>query len=269
MNFVLIDCDTSYFTSPDDLQSALGPLFGKIPVHLAVVPFHRAMGVYVPPGMDSRERFPLIQNRPLHQFLREKLSRGDVHLLQHGYDHVVVEGKGEFSSPERARRRLVPGRRALEKWFDIPVREFLPPNGQLCPLAMKLLRRQNMNVVGRISFDPRRRERDLTLITPLEYARKMLFFRRHTGLPYPWLTRSWGIFEMDCMWLMSGDRFELFDGIASRMEKIGGTICLGTHYWELQKYPEAQRALFQFVESLLGRSNVRFPRLGEVFARGA
>ena len=108
MNFVLVDCDTSYFTRPEDLQSAFGPLQGKIPIHLGLVPFHRAMGVYVPPGVDPRKRFPLGQNRPLYRYLREKIARGEFYPLQHGYDHVIQDdGTGEFSCPERARQRLV------------------------------------------------------------------------------------------------------------------------------------------------------------------
>ncbi len=93
MNLVLPDCGASYFTRPEDFQSAFGPLPGKIPVHLGPVPFHRTSRVSVPPEMDSRHHFPLVQNRPLYSFLRGKIV-------------------GEEILPSATRRR-VPGRRAL------------------------------------------------------------------------------------------------------------------------------------------------------------
>ncbi len=267
MNFVLIDCDTSYFTQPGDLLAAFGPLWGKIPIHLGMVPFHKAEGVYISPGEKSQDRFPLVQNQELYQFLCEKLDQKEIGIVQHGFDHAPVEGRGEFSCPERASKRLGPGRKALESWFQIPVRVFLPPNGQLCSRGMSLLRQQGMDIVGRFSFDPRKGERDFTLNTPFEWARRTFFLRRHVNLPYPWLLRSGGIFELDCMWLMPDDRLDSLYPILKQIGKIGGTVCIGTHYWELQKYPKSQKALFDLVEALQSRGDTRFPRLEEVFHR--
>lgn len=251
MKFVLVDLDTSYFTRPDELESIYAPLRGLLPIHLGVVPFHVGTGEYVPAGADPARRHPLAENGELMDYLRE---RGDFRVFLHGYDHA----RREFSRPDGIGRRLWEARRAVEAWFDVRVKWFMPPNGGLCREGMSALHGEGLNVIGRFSFDPRRSERTYGPATLWEFARRQIFLRRHPDLPFTSMLRSSGVWEMDCMWLMPGDSEEKLAAAAQGVRETGGTMCLATHYWELRRDAGLRDALVRFVRRLAG---VEFPEM--------
>lgn len=226
MKFVLLDLDTSFFTRPEELDGVYEGLWGRIPIHFGVVPFHAGKDVYL-----------------------------------HGYDHARWQGRPEFSRAPGSGEKIARGEELLSETFGVRVRYFLPPNGGLCPEAMRVLRRRGLHVIGRYSFNPLREERDFRPETLWNFARRRLFLRRHPDLPFPWPLRSAGLAELDCLWLMPGDALEKLAGFADRLRPTGGVFCLATHYWELGRDPALRGVLHRLV-GRLADEGVRFPRSG-------
>ncbi len=265
MKFVLLDLDTSFFTRPEDLDRTYGAVWGKVPVHFGVAPFHAGQGVYVPAGTDTSRRHAVSDNRALVDFIRSRMDAGQARVFMHGFDHAPRGGRPEFSSPAEAGDRIRRGRSALEETFRRPVRVFLPPNGGLCPEAMAALRRGGMHVVGRFSFNPLRAERDCRPENLWNFARRQVFMRRHRDLPFPWVLRTAGMGELDCMWLMPGDTVEKLRDVAERLRPTRGTFCLATHYWELDRDARLKMVLLRFLDLLAEGDGMRFPPLEALF----
>ena len=78
MYFCIRDDDTSYFTSPDDLENAYGEITRWGPVSLAVVPFHCAgTSKAVPEKFRGRwSVHPLHENTDLVHYLRDGVVAG-------------------------------------------------------------------------------------------------------------------------------------------------------------------------------------------------
>jgi hypothetical protein len=265
MKFVLLDLDTSYFTRPEDLDRAYGPVWGKIPVHVGVVPFHSGQGVYVPLDADPSRLYAISENRNLVDYLCSRIAAGHVYIFLHGFDHAPRGGRPEYSSSAKASERIEIGCVALERSFGRRVRAFLPPNGGLCPEAMATLRRRGMHVIGRFSFNPIRMERDCRPENLWNWARRKYFLCRYRNLTFPWLLRSGGMGELDCLWLMPGDTVDKLLGFAERIRLIRGTFCLATHYWELNQNLELREVLHGFIDRIKGDRGIRFPFLDRIF----
>ena len=80
MKIALRDDDTSFFTSPADLERVYADVWDRVPVCLATVPF--TVG-YPRAGIPEAEwhsgrRFPLEENRVLVGWLRARLAEGRV-----------------------------------------------------------------------------------------------------------------------------------------------------------------------------------------------
>ena len=98
MQFCIRDDDTSFFTSPDDLEAAYGDLTRLGPVSLAVVPFHRAgSSKGVPETFRGRWTVhALHENRALVDYLRQATAQGRFEIMLHGYFHDEPDGHYEF-----------------------------------------------------------------------------------------------------------------------------------------------------------------------------
>ena len=100
MYFCIRDDDTSFFTSPEDLERVYGEVSQWGPISLAVVPFHRAgTSKAVPDKFRGRwSVHPLHENQPLVDYLRMGISTGRFEIMLHGYYHDELHGRPEFAS---------------------------------------------------------------------------------------------------------------------------------------------------------------------------
>ena len=98
MQFCIRDDDTSFFTSPEQLEQAYGELSQWGPISLAVVPFHRAgTSKGVPEKYRGRwSVHPLHENRSLVEYLRGGIAAGRYEVMLHGYYHDEPDGHWEF-----------------------------------------------------------------------------------------------------------------------------------------------------------------------------
>src|ERR1700730_8640881 len=87
--FAIRDDDTSFFTRPEELEVIYRPLWGQIPISLAVVPFtvaaHRikVFSTSAPEG----QTFPFGETSELVTYLEERVQRRQIEIMLHGFTH--------------------------------------------------------------------------------------------------------------------------------------------------------------------------------------
>src|SRR2546426_6541751 len=116
MYFCIHDDDTSFFTSPDDLERAYGEVSQWGPISLAIVPFCRAgMSKEIPEKFRGRwSVHPLHENRQLVEYLRAAICKGRFEAMLHGYHHYERDGREEFAHHNDLAQRVTDGRKYLE-----------------------------------------------------------------------------------------------------------------------------------------------------------
>jgi hypothetical protein len=125
------DDDTNYFTKTEMLDSIYSKAWEKgFKVSLAVVPFQAGTDdIIVPPnvrGTDSH--FSVSDNIPLTHYLRDKIKKGAVEVLQHGFTHSnTKEGRGEFGKDLDKKDIIGLGRNIIKQAFEVEPNFFVPP----------------------------------------------------------------------------------------------------------------------------------------------
>ena len=262
MRAVLRDDDTSFFTTPEDLEAVYGAHWDRAVVSFAVVPF---IGRLDRPWVPERYRgeagpFPIGDNAELVRYLRERVRSGRVDIVQHGYAHMDEDGGAEFAPPggraaaRLAVARLEAGRRHLESVFGAPIRVFVPPHNRLSRAGWHAVGAAGLHLLG---GQPAR----LRGFTPSVLAtawRRRRFCERalREGGPvqyYPFVLLYGGLGQLECTGLVPGVAARDVLARAAFVERNGGVFCLATHYWEVRAHPEIQKALDEVAAALAGR----------------
>jgi hypothetical protein len=231
MEFCIRDDDISFFTSPDELETAYGEITRWGPVSLAIVPFHRAGTSKAVP-----EKFrgcwtvhPLHQNEPLVRYLRQAVAKNRFEIMLHGYYHDEPDGRAEFAHREHLAERVDRGRKYLEDLLGTSVRVFVAPKNAIGSPGLEAINRAGLHLGGIAGI----------LAGWPVFARKSwsLWFhlrrwQRSGGVGVPWV-------------LDLGDHREIAGNAitpASCAERnrqayeaaltMGGVFCAATHYWE-------------------------------------
>src|SRR5262247_2992498 len=130
MDFCIRDDDTSYFTSPDDLERAYGEVTKYGPVSLAIIPFCRAgMSRGIPKAYRERWSIhPLEENTALVQYLRQGIADGRYEAMLHGYHHDELGIQREFIDGKDLKDKVREGKRYLEDLLHTTIHVFVPPH---------------------------------------------------------------------------------------------------------------------------------------------
>jgi predicted deacetylase len=234
MHFCIRDDDTSYFTSPEELEDVYGEVSRRGPVSLAVVPFHRAG---TSKGVPSRFRgqwsvHPLHENRPLVAYLRAAVSVGRFEIMLHGYHHDERDGRPEFSAGNDLTRRVAEGRRYLEELLETKVRVFVPPRNSIGRQGLAAIARAGLHLGGAAGL---RSGWPLSRRTWLLW-RRLRRWRQHGGLGVPWVLDLDDHREIAGVAITPVTPRHTSDATFESALAIGGVFCAATHYWE-QAHP--------------------------------
>jgi hypothetical protein len=96
---IIRDDDINFFTSTNMLESVHYKTWEKgFKVSLSVVPFQKGIDdVCVPPDVRNTGLYYCIaNNEKLIEYLKSKIESRSTEILQHGYSHSIVNGRGEF-----------------------------------------------------------------------------------------------------------------------------------------------------------------------------
>jgi len=142
--FSIRDDDISYFTQPWMLETVYSEAWRLgFKASLAVVPYVKTTNVHhVPPNLrNANKHFSIAENRELVAFLLEKLEKGQVDIVQHGYTHERIKGKPEFANNNFAlvNEKLRRGSDLLRRTFGRNISVFTAPHDRICKATIKSL----------------------------------------------------------------------------------------------------------------------------------
>ena len=148
MYFCIRDDDTSFFTSPEELEQAYCQISKWGPISLAVVPFHRAgTSKAVPEKYRGRSTIhPLHENTELVSYLRQRVSEGRFEIMLHGYHHDEPDGRREFVWGQDLARKVAEGRKYLENVLGTSVRVFVPPHNAIGSNGLRAIAKARLHL---------------------------------------------------------------------------------------------------------------------------
>ena len=250
--FAIRDDDTSFFTSPDELDAVYAPYWGKIPVSLATVPFSvpehrgRSFNNRYPPD----EEMPLGENKLLVEWLREKIQLGHVEIMLHGYNHRYKQLNGRWvgeygwKNEQQLLEETVRGKAYLEQLLNIKIKVFVPPSNTIGKAGINAIRRANLNLSGIMG---RGGDRPWTKDYPVAYLKRW-GWRLLKGDAYPYPLALGGVKELRAYALTPrasvDDLMRSLDSCAI----IQAPFTIATHYWEFRDSPGMHETLLNLVE---------------------
>lgn len=235
MYFCIRDDDTSFFTSPDDLEHAYGEIGQWGPVSLAVVPFHCAgTSKAVPEKFRSRwSVHPLHENPALVDYLRRGVLDGRFEIMLHGYHHDERSGGPEFLYGRDLARKVIDGRKYLEDLLGTAVRVFVPPHNAIGREGLRAIARVNLHL-GCVAGV----RAGWSLLSPATWKNwlKLRKWQRNGGFGIPW------VLDLGDHREIAGNAVTPLSTVESNKKifdvalRLGGVFCAATHYWELEAY---------------------------------
>ena len=231
MYFCVRDDDTSFFTSPEDLERVYGEASRWGPISLAVVPFHRAgTSGGVPEKFRGRwSVHPLHENLPLVEYLRARVAEGRFEIMLHGYYHDESPDRLEFAGGKDLTRRVADGRQYLEELLGTTIRVFVPPYNCIGRQGLRAVALAGLHLGGttgvRSGWSPLSRK---TWLLWLRLRR----WRKSGGLGVPWILDLGDHRELPGNAVTPASRVQHNEAIFESTLTMGGVFCVATHYWE-------------------------------------
>ena len=178
--FAIRDDDVSYFTPTEKLEKIYRNARDKgFKVSFATVPMHKGTNTLnVPPEFrNSSKYYPINQNEELVEYLKTKISKGKVDILQHGFCHTENSNlpalkfdleKGNLSTydgqkvdlakysefyganEKEVSYKIKEGKRVLEETFGVPIKVFVSPQELLTKPLWTALWKNNLDYCGGI-----------------------------------------------------------------------------------------------------------------------
>jgi hypothetical protein len=232
MYFCIRDDDTSFFTSPDELERAYGEVTKHGPVSLAIIPFCRAgKSRGLPAG--HRERWsihPLEDNKDLINYLRERIAEGRFEAMLHGYHHDEPNVRWEFVGARNLARKVREGKKYLEDLLQTTIRVFVPPHNAIGRAGVRAITRAGLHLGGAAGL---RRGWSFFEASSLKAWWRIRRWRAggHDGIP--WVIDLGGHRELP------GNPVTPVSSIEQNLKRfeeasaVDGVFCAATHYWEL------------------------------------
>jgi hypothetical protein len=272
MEFCIRDDDTSYFTSPDDLEKVYREISRHGPVSLAVVPFHRAgTSGCVPERFRMRGTVhPLHENRALVQYLRDGVSNGRFEIMLHGYHHDEPDGLPEFTTRDDLNQRVSRGRKYLEELLGAKIRVFVPPGNTIGTAGLQAIAREGLHLGGtagvRAGWSPLARA---TWRTWLRLRR----WRKGGGIGIPWILDLGDHREIPGNAVTPAAILQDNKARFQTALAMGGVFCAATHYWEMKApsvhdgAPRVGEHLRHLIQLAIANPQVMWRSVGDVVSK--
>jgi hypothetical protein len=233
MYFCIRDDDTSFFTSPDELEQAYGEVTKHGPVSLAIIPFCRAgMSRGLPETHRGRWSIhSLADNKPLVEYLRQGIADGRYEAMLHGFHHDEPRIQREFVGGLDLSRKVREGKNYLEALLRTKIHVFVPPHNEIGRKGLEAIVREGLHlagVAGMRSGWPWLGPASLKVWFRLRRWR----MSGHAGIPW--------ILDLADHSELAGNAVTPTSSLKRNLQvldeavRVNGVFCAATHYWELQ-----------------------------------
>jgi hypothetical protein len=232
MYFCIRDDDTSFFTTPEELEHAYGEITQWGPVSLAVIPFCRAgLSKGVPEKFRGRwSTHPLHENRALVEYLRAAVSDRRFEIMLHGYHHDERSGRGEFSRGSDLVEKVAEGRKYLQDLLGAQIRVFVAPKNIMGKDGVRAIVQAGLHFGGAIGI---RAGWPLLARATWRNWVKLRRWRKKSGTGTPWVLDLGDHREIPGNAVTPSSVFEWNKAAFETALTIDGVFCAATHYWEL------------------------------------
>lgn len=271
MLFCIRDDDTSYFTSPDELDRAYGEITKYGPVSLAIIPFCRAGGSRGIPKA-YRERWsihPLEGNKALVEYLRHGIANGRYEAMLHGYHHDEPGIPREFLGGSDLRRKVREGKQYLEDLLHARIRVFVPPHNAIGRRGLEAITREGLQLGGVAGIRSGWPVLSRTTWATWLSLRK---WRVNGGAGIPWVLDLGDHREIAGTAVTPSSSLQKNEIIFEHARQLNGAFCAATHYWELDVpsgHSNAQTVgehLRQLVDRAVSDPQVMWRSVGEILS---
>lgn len=254
--FAIRDDDTSFFTQPEALEAVYKPIWGQIPMSLAVVPFtvaaHR--DIVFSTSASEEQTFPFGENGELVVYLKERLRRRHIEIMLHGFTHQYKKAKWRrlseyvWKSEHELYKETRTGKHYLEDLLNTQVRVFVPPNDRIGKAGVRAIVTANLHICygsGRSVNHP----------WGLKYAtadlrRWMFGILRMHRYPFP---LDLGTHKESVAYELNPKKatYERLRDALEYCVKLSAPFVLATHYWQFQHHPAMIAVLYKLVDHAL------------------
>jgi hypothetical protein len=271
MYFCIRDDDTSFFTTPNELEKAYGEITLYGPVSLAVVPFHRAgTSKGVPEKFRGRWTIhPLHENTDLVSYLRQRVSEGRFEIMLHGYHHDEPDRQFEFVAGNDLPERVSAGRKYLEDLLDARIRIFVAPRNGIAKQGLRALAREHLHLAGTAGV---RSGWPLVSIKTWKLWIKLRKCRKSGDVGVPWILDLGDHRELPGVPVTPSSSFEANKRKFETAANLGGVFCAFSHYWEVSVPsknngdPSVGDHLRYFVERVRANPEVLWRSVGDTMS---
>ncbi|MGE0826093.1 MAG: DUF2334 domain-containing protein [Candidatus Binatia bacterium] len=268
MHFCIRDDDTSFFTSPDELEAAYGTVSQQGPISLAIIPYCRAGNSK---GVPERFRgrwsiHPLHQNMALVDYLRDRIAAGCFEAMLHGYHHDVPNGPGEFAGRQDLRHYIFDGRRYLEDLLATEIRLFVPPQNAIGAQGLRAVVNARLHLGGTAGI---RCGWPLRSPTTWRLWFQLRRWRRNGTVGMPWVLDLGDHREIPGNAVTPTSSMQHNESALMTALCMNGVFCVATHYWELQtpsqnsNTPPVGEQLRRLIAQVTTHPHVQWRSVGE------
>src|ERR1051325_3773623 len=274
MYFCIRDDDTSFFTTPEELDGAYGEVAQWGPVSLAVIPFCRAgYSKGVPEKFRGRwSVHPLHSNPAIVDYLRDGICHGRFEIMLHGFHHDEHSGTGEFFAGRDLTTKVTEGRRYLEDLLGTQIRVFVAPRNIMGKDGLRAIVKAGLNFGGAIGV---RAGWPLFSLNTWNNWLKLRSWRKQARAGIPWILDLRDHREIPGNAVTPAASLKRNKAALETALAVDGSFCAATHYWELSAPsrtpgdPPVGEHLRQLIDLARSDPRVRWCSVGETVSAAA
>ena len=251
MKFAIRDDDTSFFTTPEELEKAYSFINSGC-VSLSVVPYTVPIHKddVFPYGKNIEYgQYSIGDNSRIVEYLKKGYKKGKYDILLHGFSHEYKKVEGKWLAEmlwkpeEQLLSEISKGKAYLEALFDCPIKVFVAPNNMIGTKGMHAIIKNQMNFSGIIYSG----DRDISVAYIINYLKRWSE-RVIKGIPYA------GVLDYkDHLQLVpySLDSFERLKKEYHVCKQKNVPFVVYSHYWYLNRSPETKALLKRIYEYVI------------------
>ena len=278
IKFAIRDDDTCYWTSPEELESVYRQIWDDgYKVSLSVVPCSvRSLnqGSWEEFCQETEQR-SIADNKELISFLREGIRKKQVSVMLHGFSHqymvkakgvpgLIVPTKENLSSLprgntlqwlgeytwkgyDRLKKETLLGKELLEDELREKISVFVPPSNDISAEGVRAVSDCGLNISGSVLLRKFNRKFDRFGIK--NWLLKF-FWKRHYHDLYPFTMIYRNHCELAAFGLVPGVSAQSLLRSIQLCVDVDAPFVLSTHYWEVNKNPELNKQLREFMSRI-------------------
>ncbi|MCM8787821.1 MAG: DUF2334 domain-containing protein [Candidatus Omnitrophica bacterium] len=268
MDFLLRDDDICFFTKLEDFKKVWSWFLETdcAKLNLAVIPFVDLKEFNITEEVRLK---PLEENKELVIYLKKLIKKKKIEILLHGYSHTSFGKKFEFSitDKESLLKKIKKAKFYLENLLETKISIFVPPHNRLSKEALEAIKENKLDILA--SFPMSFFKIGFNLKYFYFFIKRFLFSKINYNCLkgfyfYPYILNFDSHKQLDCFnFLPNLFDFQDLLRLTYKIKKIGGSLCLTVHWWELKEMN--LELLKTFICKLIEDNQIMLKFASEVF----